>query len=284
MVQPRQPRHVAQRADPAQDLQRRERVPAHLGPLLVVERSPLVEDPVRHAQLADVVQQPGPVEVAPGPLVEPEQHGQPDGDARHALGVPRRVGRLGVDHGRERLRHPVEPRPGRASRRGRSGSHAPTRGCSSEAQNNVVVLERAEHVGEHRVEPRAAPRAGHLAGSVGAAQLPEHVGRLRQAEDAAQQRDLLAGDAGRIAAPVPVLVERGDRLRGRVVHAHVARHVGPALAAQRGQLARAVRAVLDQRLDVARLGERRRRRARCCAAGGAATAPGAGGRSSCDRA
>ncbi len=184
------------------------------------------------------------------------RHGQPDGDARHPLRVPGRVRRLGVDHGRERLRHPVEPVLVERLLPVLRLPHPHPR-LLERRPEQVVVLERAERVGEHRVEPRAAPRACHLAGGRGAAELPEHLRGLGQAEDPAEQRDLLAGQPRRIAAAVPVLVERGDRLRRRLVHPHVARHVGPALAAQRRQVAGAVRPVLDQRLDVACLGQRR---------------------------
>jgi len=116
---------------------------------------------------------------------------------------------------------------------------------------------RAVRVGQRRVEPAAAPGPRHLADRRRPAQLPEDLGRLGDAEDPPQQRDLLTGDPGGVAAPVPVLVERRDRLGGRLVHPDLAGHVRAALAAQRRQLTRALRPVRGQCLDAARLGQGR---------------------------
>jgi hypothetical protein len=51
----------------------------------------------------------------------------------------------------------------------------------------------------------------------------EDLHRLRQAQDAPEQRDLLAAQSARLAAAVPMLVERADRLGGLGVESQ---HVG----------------------------------------------------------
>ena len=74
----------------------------------VGQRAALVEDRVRDRELADVVQQPRPAQLAPCLGVQPHLLGDRDGDLGDALGVVVGVRRLGVDHARERLGDPVE--------------------------------------------------------------------------------------------------------------------------------------------------------------------------------
>ena len=65
-----------------------------------------------------------------------------------------------------------------------------------------------------RVEPAAAPLAHHLLRRREAVCGEEHLERLAEAGDAREQRDLVALQAGRLAAAVPVLVERAHGLGG----------------------------------------------------------------------
>ena len=68
-----------------------------LAVFLGSQRAGLLEDVVVDADLADVVEQPGEIEVAALRRRNAELLGQPDRDPGHALGVARGVGVLGVD-------------------------------------------------------------------------------------------------------------------------------------------------------------------------------------------
>ena len=74
--------------------------------LLVGQRPALGEDVVADADLADVVQQAGQVDVALLGLLQAELAPQLDGRARHALAVAVGVRILGVDRGGQRARQP----------------------------------------------------------------------------------------------------------------------------------------------------------------------------------
>ena len=79
--------------DPAAD----QDVLGDLREFLGRQRAPLAQDRVGHADLADVVEQSGEVDVAQFGLGEPQLAGQLDGDPRNALAVAAGVGVLGVD-------------------------------------------------------------------------------------------------------------------------------------------------------------------------------------------
>ena len=73
----------------------------------------------------------------------------------------------------------------------------------------------------------------------------EDLDGLRQAQDPAEQRDLVAGEPEWLAAPVPVLVERADRLGRLVRQADHERDLGPAVAPRPHQRPRHLALVLD---------------------------------------
>ena len=104
---------------------------------------------------------------------------------------------------------------------------------------------RARRRAPGRTSRRGAARATR-AGGVDAAGGVEDLDGLREAQDAAQQRDLLAAQPARLAAAVPVLVERPDRLGGASVEPEHARDLGAAVAARLHQRARHLALVLDR--------------------------------------
>jgi hypothetical protein len=63
------------------------RVPPHHDPLLLREGAPLAEDPIRHGDLADVVQECAAVHVGQVGLREPQDAGEVDRHRGHALAV-----------------------------------------------------------------------------------------------------------------------------------------------------------------------------------------------------
>ena len=75
---------------------------AHLLPLVVGERRRLVQDRIRHADLADVVQEAGEPEPLDALAVEAEAGADRDAELGDGLGVAARPDRLRVDSPRER--------------------------------------------------------------------------------------------------------------------------------------------------------------------------------------
>ncbi len=100
------------------------------------------------------------------------------------------------------------------------------------APEAVGGTDRQQNVGELGVEPAPTALAHHLLGGRQAVRREEHLGRLAEAGDARGQRDRVAGQAERLAATVPVLVERAHRIgrRGREAQARDDR--GAAVAAR----------------------------------------------------
>jgi hypothetical protein len=76
---------------------------AHHGVLLVGEQAGLVEDAARHAQLADVVEQPAVMELLVDPGREAHLAGDLDAERGDAFRVPHRPRGLGVDGAGQRL-------------------------------------------------------------------------------------------------------------------------------------------------------------------------------------
>ena len=275
MVQRRHARHVAQRADPPQDLQRRHRVLAHRAPLVVVERARLVEDPVGHAELADVVQQAGAVEVAPrARSSRPSSAAEPDGDARRR--------RPSASRCRATWRRPPPrtPRPrGRAApwsarARGRPAPSAATSRLLERGPEALVVLEGAERVDQRRVEPGAAALARDVAG-----RRARRPSCQKTSAVCARQRMRPSSGISSPATPAgwprPSQCSSSARIASAVASSMPTLRATSAPRSQRSAVSARAPSdpCADERLEVARLGERRRRRARCCAAGGAATAP-----------
>ncbi len=76
--------------------------------LVIRERPALGENLIADADLADVVQEAGQVDVVLLGLAQPELAPELDGHARHALAVAVGVLILGVDRGGQRARQPDE--------------------------------------------------------------------------------------------------------------------------------------------------------------------------------
>ena len=108
-----------------------------------------------------------------------------------------------------------------------------------------VVAERLERLHEAGVEPAARAPGGDRISGIDAALGVEDLHGLRQAQDPAEQRDLVAGEPERLSLPVPVLVERADRLGRAVRQADHERDLGPAVAPCPHQRARHLALVLD---------------------------------------
>jgi len=88
-------------ADTLQDVVAERRVPAHLDPLLVVERPRLEEDRVAHADLADVVQRRAALDVVEVATVDAELAREPPRVSAHAPRVPLRLRVAQVERGDE---------------------------------------------------------------------------------------------------------------------------------------------------------------------------------------
>ena len=93
-------RELARRRD---DLRADGRVLVHQDPLVLVERSLLQQHVVADADLADVVQQPGPLDPLDLVLRQPHHPAHRLRDVAHPAGVVARVRVAGVDSLRERL-------------------------------------------------------------------------------------------------------------------------------------------------------------------------------------
>ena len=78
------------------------------GPLPLIEFSRLVEDLVGYPQLAEIVQQPGDLQLLAASLLNPHPLGQPPGQPGHPEGVGHGEGALGIDDGREDARQLLE--------------------------------------------------------------------------------------------------------------------------------------------------------------------------------
>jgi len=185
---------AAEALDFAKDVERVAGVASHDGELGGVQLARLVEDQVRDAELADVVQQRGAAEVARRPRVEPEHARQPDGDLRDAAAVACRPRALGVDDLGETERDRVEPVVVGVERaaRGLVVHHGTAWLVVEFAPDRVGVADREQRVDELRIEPRATAVAAHLAHRVAAALAEEDLGRLREAHDAGADRDRVA--------------------------------------------------------------------------------------------
>ena len=119
--------------------------------------------------------------------------------------------------------------------------------AAERAPEAAVAAGGAQGVDELGVEPGAAAVGGDVEHGARAGGGEEHLDRLGEADDAAEQRDRVAGQAVGVAVAVPVLVERLDRLGGRLRELDHAGDVGAALAAQLGHLAGALGAAAGDR-------------------------------------
>ena len=108
-----------------------------------------------------------------------------------------------------------------------------------------VAADGREGVDERGVEPLAAALPHDVVRRLRAGGGVEDLGGLGQAEDPPEQRDLLAAQAARLAAAVPVLVERSDPVRRLGVEAEHQGDLGAALAARLHQRARDLALGLD---------------------------------------
>jgi len=104
----REPRH------PFKDLARDDRVQADLRELRGGQRARLVEDPVRHGEFADVVQQRRPAQVVELLVAGAERRGQAEHDHARAVGVAVGPARLRIDDAGERVRTGANAHPRRA--------------------------------------------------------------------------------------------------------------------------------------------------------------------------
>ena len=164
-----------------------------------------------------------------------------------------REGRLGVDHVGERLADRVDA--GRVEHEHAIGrlqlQHQPRHVVAHEiGPQRVAGADREERFRHLGIEPAPAPLPHHLLRGREAMRREEHLGRLAQARDAREQRDLLARHAGRLTAPVPVLVERPDGVGAGIREAEAPDDRRPAVAAS-----------LDDRLALGDQGAQHRERA-----------------------
>ena len=157
------PGEVGQRADPPEDLARVDRVAAHRLPLALVEAARLVEDRVRHAELADVVEQRGapqpPEPLAghadrradlPGKLADPASSGRRcTGSWRRSPGRRRRRSRRDTPRRPAPLRSAGISAATRASMNGDVSvsqnpgvSHARSNACTSSGSNQLPARRR----------------------------------------------------------------------------------------------------------------------------------------------
>ena len=161
------------------------------------------------------------------------------------------VGRLGVDDQREGVGDAIEERVvGRDLEAGRDQRQqvAIEAGVGQAGPEAAIAGGRDERVDELGIEPAAAPLAGDVDGAVRPALRPEDLDDLRQADDPRQQRRLEPAQLVRIAAAVPVLVHRADRLDDGLGQADHARDLGAALAAHREDLGAAALGAADGEL------------------------------------
>jgi hypothetical protein len=94
-----------------------------------------------------------------------------------------------------------------------------------------VAAKRSQGIDERGVEPPPAPPAGHGPCRAHPARGVEDLHRLGEAQDPPEERDLLAAQATRLAAAIPVLVERAYRLGGLPFEPEHQRDLGAAVAA-----------------------------------------------------
>ena len=182
----------------------------------------------------------------------PSAAARPSGDHARAVGVAVGPRRLRVDHAGERVGDRVEARLVGHRAAGRRGSHGDDVAARAALARSRVSRQTAPSASTSaRVEPAAAAPARDRQRRLDAAVGVEDLGRLGEAEDAPEQRDLLAAQAARLAAAVPVLVERADRLGRLGLEAEQVRDLGAAVAARLHQRARDLALVLDgeQALD-----------------------------------
>jgi hypothetical protein len=186
------------------------RVDAHLEPFARGQRPGLVEDPVGHAERPDVVEEPGAGQLPPAGMADPLRHRR--GERGHAVGVAGGPRRLRVDHFGEGVRQLREVRLGGVRARGLGRL---VHDCCNEGNlvaRELVEQRRVEQEDQGRVEPGAAAPVPHRERLVGPARRREHLGGLREQEDPAEPRNFFGPHAVGMAQPVPVLVQRVDRV------------------------------------------------------------------------
>ena len=152
---------LAERRHAAEELPRVGRMLVDVDPLPSGQVAGLVEDQVRDAELADVVEQPRVAQAAERLGRQLQQRADSDGDLGDTLGVPGGEGRLGVDHRGECAGDPVER--GVVDELDRSAARARTRTRRRprpRARPELgVALERLQCVDEFGIEPASAALA-----------------------------------------------------------------------------------------------------------------------------
>ena len=233
-------RDVAERGDAREDVAAVRRMAPDRGPFVGVGLSGLVEDLVRHRELADVVQQRRPAQPAAVILGQTHFLGDHVRIERHAARMVGGERTFRVHHVGEGRRDVVEillVHPRRAQRRIHH-QHAILDVRALEFQPEIQrVLRLEKRRDQRRIEPCPGPRADLRQRGRTPALGVEDVHDLREQRDVCVARNGVAGQAQGLAASVPVLVERADAVLDRVGKPHAARDVGAAMTAGLDQLA-----------------------------------------------
>ena len=245
MVRGRHRRERAEARHALEDLPGHDGMLANLGELGLRERAGLVEDPVGERELAHVVQQRRPAEIAALGCAGAHRPSEGDHDHREAIGMPVGPGRLGIDDACEGVGDPVE---GRIIGRQQAIAWLPRRhiGLCQRSPERRVVTDRPQRLDERRIEPSAAAPLGHPAGSACAAGGVEDLRRLRETQQTPQQRNLLAAQPSRLAITVPVLVECADGLGRLALEPEQVGDLGATVTTRLHQRARHLPFVLDR--------------------------------------
>ena len=171
----------------------------------VAERAALVPDVVRHAQPAEVMDQPGPADLAGDGLAEPVRGGRLTGEVGDPARVAERVRGLHVGEVRDRLQRRVERGAGQPDpERGLGAEHGiPAAGLVQPGEQGRRVA--GEDVHDLGVELGAAPLPGHLDRRLRAIGPVEHLDDVRERDQARGDEDVRATRSFRHSLAVPPL-------------------------------------------------------------------------------
>ena len=205
-----------------------------LLPLVGVQAARLLPHHVRDGHPADVVQQPGHLEVGKGGRGEPESFPGPAGEGGHAARMPVGQGRLQIGQVGEDGRHLDQPvLRHRHHRRGLRLQHQGSRvGRVDLAQQRLGVVR--EPPGHRRVQHGAAAPPDRVDGQVDPADGVEQHRDPGQPGHPRPGREVVAGQPGRVAAALPLLVDVVDAALHRLRQPQAPGRVTADLAGRRG--------------------------------------------------
>ena len=201
--------------DTAQQAIRICRMPPQNGPLVCIQFSRLVQHRVRHAQLANVVQQRGPAQIAQLPFIQIHFNANGYSVACDFARVQKGVVRLRVD---DLCKSGADVVEGclfcqHSTRPGLQVHHGLHQFFVRLVAPQIAVAMHSLHRRDHlRIEPATAALNQHCDRTVAAGQLLNHFQVLRDVSNLRQQRNVAATQAFGLARTVPVFIQAADRV------------------------------------------------------------------------